>query len=271
MKIAFLFLIYDEIVHEDLWAKFFEGIDPELYNIYIHYKTDKPLKHFEQHKLKNCIETKFADISLIYANNLMLREALKDKQNKKFINLSQSCIPLKKFDHVYEFLTCDDHAHFFHAAKRHKCFPRCDTLLEYIPRNKIDKSNQWFILNRAIAERASVEKSFYLDHLYKDIYAPEEHYYVTLVNELGLQETVYYTEVHMDQATTFVNWYSPGLKYKYKSMENTKEHPKEYFEIKEEEIIHLLNSPCLFGRKFHKDCFVLDKDQFLDEYLLEKL
>lgn len=270
MKIAFLFLIYDEIVHEDLWFKFFEGVDPSLYTIYIHYKENKKLKHFEKFKLDNCVDTKFADISLIYANNVMLREALKDKQNKKFINLSQSCIPLKSFDYVYNFLTCDNDSHFFHAAKRHKCFPRCDKLLEYIPRGKIDKSNQWFILNRTIAERSSVKKSFYLDHLYKDIYAPEEHYYITLVNELGLQGETSFTDTYMDEATTFVNWGSPGLKYKYKTT-GTKEHPKEYFEIKEEELVHLLNSQCLFGRKFHKDCFIIDKEEFLDEYIIKVL
>lgn len=271
MKIAFLFLIYDEIVHEDIWAKFFEGVNPEKYNIYIHYKTDKPLKHFEKHKLKNCIETEFADISLIYANNLMLREALKDEQNKKFINVSQSCIPLKNFDYAYDFLTRDDKAHFFCAAKRHKCFPRCNSLLEYIPRTKIDKSNQWFILNRTIAERAAVEKSFYLDYLYKEVYAPEEHYYITLVNELGLQDMVNYTDTYMEQATTFVNWGVPGLKYKYKTDQKTKEHPKEYFEIKKKELDYLLNSPCLFGRKFNKDCFILDIEEFLDDYLIEHL
>jgi len=271
MKIAFLFLIYDEIAHEELWVKFFEGIDPSLYNIYIHYKTNKKLKHLEQYKLKSTSETKFGDISLIHANNLMLQEALKDKDNKKFINVSQSCIPLKNFKYVYEFLTRDDNAHFFRAAKRHKCFPRCNDLLEYIPRHKIDKSNQWFILNRTIAERASAPNSFYLNHLYKDIFAPEEHYYITLVNELGLQDYTHYTETHMDQATTFVNWNTPGLKYKYKSSEPTKEHPKEYTEIKEEELLHLLNSPCLFGRKFSKDCFIIDKEEFLDDYLIDKI
>ena len=271
MKIAFLFLVYDEIAHEDLWAKFFEGADPSLYTIYIHYKNNKKLKHFEKYKLRNCIETKFADISLVHANNLMLREALRDEQNKKFINVSQSCIPLKSFNYIYDFLTRDDKAHFFHAAKRHKCFPRCNDLLEYIPRNKIDKSNQWFILNRHIAKRSSAKKSFYLNHLYKDIFAPEEHYYVTLVNELGLQDMVKYTDTDMDQATTFVNWNVPGLKYKYKSNEETKEHPKEYSEILEKELLHLLDSPCLFGRKFHKDCFIVDKEEFLDDYLIDKI
>jgi hypothetical protein len=75
----------------------------------------------------------------------------------------------------------------------------------------------------------------------------------------------------MDQATTFVNWNTPGLEYKYKSLEPTKEHPKEYTEIKEEELLHLLNSPCLFGRKFNKDCFIIDKEEFLDDYLISRL
>ena len=117
MKIAFLFLVYDEIAHEDLWAKFFEGADPSLYTIYIHYKNNKKLKHFEKYKLRNCIETKFADISLVHANNLMLREALRDEQNKKFINVSQSCIPLKSFNYIYDFLTRDDKAHFSCSKK----------------------------------------------------------------------------------------------------------------------------------------------------------
>ena len=86
-----------------------------------------------------------------------------------------------------------------------------------------------------------------------------------------MRDSVHYTETHMDQATTFVNWNVPGLIYKYKSSDKMKEHPKEYFEIKEEEIVHLLNSLCLFGRKFHKDCFVIDKEEFLDEYMMQAL
>jgi hypothetical protein len=37
-KIAFLFLIYDEINHEEIWKLFFNSIDINKYNIYIHYK-----------------------------------------------------------------------------------------------------------------------------------------------------------------------------------------------------------------------------------------
>ena len=57
-KIAFCFLIYDIINHEELWNIFFKDIDTNLYNIYIHYKNNKQLKYFEKYKLDNCIETK---------------------------------------------------------------------------------------------------------------------------------------------------------------------------------------------------------------------
>ena len=58
--------------------------------------------------------------------------------------------------------------------------------------------------NRTIAERAAVEKSFYLDYLYKEVYAPEEHYYITLVNELGSKIWLIIL-ILTEQATTFVN------------------------------------------------------------------
>ena len=42
-KIAFCFLIYDTINHEELWNNFFKNVDPAKYNIYIHYKYNKQL------------------------------------------------------------------------------------------------------------------------------------------------------------------------------------------------------------------------------------
>ena len=100
-KIAFCFLIYDSINQEEIWNGFFKNIDPNKYNIYIHYKINKPLKYFEKYKLKNCIPTKYADISLVKAQNLLLQEAINDEYNKHMIFLSNSCIPLKSFKFIY--------------------------------------------------------------------------------------------------------------------------------------------------------------------------
>ena len=44
-KIALCFLIYDKINHEQIWYDYLKNIDPNKYNIYIHYKTNKPLSN----------------------------------------------------------------------------------------------------------------------------------------------------------------------------------------------------------------------------------
>ncbi len=74
-KIAFCFLIYDSINHEELWNNFFANADRNKYTIYIHYKENLPLKHFEDNKIKNSIPTAWGDKSLVKASNLLFRTA----------------------------------------------------------------------------------------------------------------------------------------------------------------------------------------------------
>ena len=145
-KIAFCFLIYDIINNEELWNIFFKNIDINKYNIYIHYKNNKELKYFEKYKLTNCIETKYADISIIHAHNLLFKKALQDGCYK-IISLSQACIPFKSFNFIYDFLTNDDNCHF-NVAPHEQCFPRCNILLNFYDKKNIQKSSNWFILNR---------------------------------------------------------------------------------------------------------------------------
>ena len=51
-----------------------------------------------------------------------------------------------------------------------------------------------------------------------------------------------------NDATTFTNW--GGMDYKYPSTESL----KDYSTITEDELLYLLNSKSLFGRKFHREC-----------------
>ena len=101
-KIAFIFLIYNVINHEDIWYNFFKNIDKNKYSIYIHYKIDEKLKYFEEYKIKDIVKTKYADISIVKAQNNLLKIALQDLNNTNFIFLSGSCIPLKPFNYIYE-------------------------------------------------------------------------------------------------------------------------------------------------------------------------
>ena len=268
-KIAFLFLIYDAINHEHLWFNFFNGIAKTKYNIYIHYKTDDNLEFFNNYKINKSktIDTRYADISIVKAQNVLLREALKDKDNKHFIFLSGSCIPLKSFKYIYDYL--DPRYSYFHIAGSEDCFPDCEVALKYIPKEHIKKSAQWSILNRRHAEllanatklagnatksaNATTVASNYL-LWFKDTYAPDELCYISYLSYIyntSLDKEIIATSYNSppEMATTFANW--EDMNYKYVSDREL----KNYKSISEEELEHLLKSPCLFGRKFKPSCY----------------
>jgi hypothetical protein len=256
-KIAFLFLIYDILNLEELWRNFFLNVDKNKYTIYIHFKNNVPLKYFEQYKLKNCIETIYADISLVCAQNILLEEALKDKNNEHFIFLSNSCVPFKNFEFIYNKLSIDKS--YFNIMLQECWFPRCDCILNNIEVKNIQKSSQWCILNRKHSEIIISYSDTEYIKLYKNVYAPDEIFYITTIFINNLQEEIITTPNSANNATTFTNW--SDMDYAFPSSEGL----KNYTFISEEEIHHLINSDCLFGRKFHIDCL----DCFCKEFYLK--
>ena len=247
-KIGFCFLIYDIIENEELWNLFFKNVDKNKYKIYIHFKVDKPLKYFEDFKLKNCIETEYGHVSLIHSHNLLFRTAY-DDGCYKMINLSQSCIPFKNFYYIYNFLTKDNCAHF-NMAPQLNCFPFCNNLLKYYDRESIQKSSEWFILNRKIFESIMNYDVNEINDMYSEIFAPEEKFYITAVYHFKFQNEIITTPNLSNDATTFTNWHDMG--YKYSDPDNSG--LKNYESISNEEILYLISSKCLFGRKFSKKC-----------------
>jgi len=243
-KIAFCFLIYDTINHEDLWFLFFKNVNKDKYNIYIHYKDNKPLKYFEEYKLNNCIETSYGDISLVLAQNLLLEEAIKDNNNEHFIFISNSCVPLKSFNYIYNNLKED--FSYFTLAKQKQCFPRCNNTLNFIHINFIQKASQWCILNRKHTNLMLNNLDYINWFNYKGT-IPDEHCYITNIFYNNLEEELVIAKDELE-FTTFVNW--EGSDYKYVSTDEL----KNYKNISEEELKYLLNSKCLFGRKFNVEC-----------------
>jgi hypothetical protein len=250
-KIALCFLIYDKINHEKLWYEWLKNVDKNKYNIYIHYKENKPLKYFEKYKIKENIPTKYADISLIHAHNLLFKNALHDN-NYKIISLSQSCIPVKPFDYVYNFLTNDNLAHF-NKEPHSQNFPRCNKLLNYYDKKTIQKSSNWFILNRPLAESVTNTSKQKIDIMYTDIYAPEEHYFITHMYENNFLNQIKFTD-NLSYATTFAAWTDYTDYKRFDKSNLSKEGPNEYDEICNEELEYLVNSKSLFARKFNENC-----------------
>lgn len=280
-KIAFLFLIYDIINQEELWFKWLENVDKNKYSIYIHYKFDKPLKFFNNYKLLNCIETEYCKTSIVQAHNILIKEALKDETNYKFINLSQACIPLKNFNYIYDKLIMDNSGYFNITSGNNssdELFPRCNELLNYFDKSIISKSSNWFILNRELSAMIIDNENNYLKY-FENIYCPEEHYFITMVKLNKLDNMIIYNTEPIN-ITTFTNWIY-NTKYKFHDTEyNTiyyKKGLKNYPLISKNELVYLINNTeCLFGRKFNVSCNVfsrrpIKKTEKILDFILEHI
>jgi len=255
-KIAFCFLIYEEIYHEDIWYSYFKDVDKNKYNIYIHYKEDKPLKHFDKFKLKTTIPTCWGCLSLVQAQNLILNEALKDDNNQHFIWLSDSCIPLKKFDTVYNFL--DSEKSYFNISPDEQVFPRANNVLKYIKKENIKKASMPSIINRKHAQ-LFVNNTKNINLWFKDINIPDEIVYITLLHHYNLENELVLTPNIACGAIIFAQW-SDMKNYKtFKNSKKIKETPYTYEYICPEELNYLIKSKSLFARKFIKGCKGLEK------------
>lgn len=275
IKLAFIFLIYDIINHEELWHMFFKNVDNSKYSIYIHYKTDVKLKYFNEYKVDKPLDTKYADISIVKAQNHMLEIALKDVNNTNFIFVSGACIPLKSFNYIYE--NIDIKYSYFHIADPEDSLEDCKDTLNYINKKYINKASQWCILNRkhslllvygAKFNKYLFNKKYTTNYLvwFNNSYAPDELCYITYLSFIykdNLDKEIiatYYNEPP-ESATTFANW--EGMNYKYVSEKEL----KNYIHISEGELKHLLYSTCFFGRKFKPSASLSLRNNYYIKYI----
>jgi len=253
-KIALCFLIYDKINHEELWNNFLKNVDRNKYNIYIHYKTNKPLKYFEKNKIDNCIETSWGDVSIVVAQNILLIHALKDKNNKHFIWLSDSCVPLKSFNYIYNYL--DTNKSYYNKSPDSQVFPRADKVLKYVKKNNIKKANMASVINRKHAE-LFVNNDKNIRQWFKDIPNVDEIVYITLLYHNNLQNELVLTPNIAAGSIIFAQW-SDMSNYKlFKKSKKINDYT--YSFICPEELDYLIKSKSLIGRKFAHKCKGLDK------------
>lgn len=250
-KIALCFLIYDTLNHEDLWHKWLKNVDKNKYTIYIHYKENKPLKHFEKYKLKDTIETCWGCLSIVQAQNLILKEALNDHKNEHIIWLSQSCIPIKTFDYVYDFLINDKS--YFNVSPDKQVFPRGNNLLKYIKKDKIKKSAMPSIICKKHAT-IFINNEDKINNWFKNIPIPDELCYITLLHHFNEENNLILTPNLSADAIIYTGW--PDMK-NYRKFDLSKlsnNQPNNYDEICPDELDYLIKSKSLFARKFNKNC-----------------
>ena len=241
-RISFMFLIKDKIQNEELWNIFFHNIPPDLYKIYIHYKIDVKLKYFEKYKLKNCILTEWGDRSLVDAQNLLIENSLKDNNITHCILLSDTCIPVKNFNYIYDLL--DNNFSYFERKS-----PDLKQLKKHVYRflnvGEIKKSSQWCILNRKHAK--FLHNKEHIIKYFEDNNYPDERVYITALDKYGFSNEI------INLPVTYCKW-------DYKSP-----HPRDFKIIKEKFLYDLVKSEHLFARKF-TNCFIKNRKQIINIY-----
>lgn len=268
MKVLGLcFLIYDKINHEELWHNWLRNVNKKKYKIYIHYKKNIKLKYFEKYKLKNCIDTKYADISIVRAQNLLIKASINDNCSHQIL-LSNSCIPLKTFDIVYKKII-EGYSYFNLLPKNLYKHTKIigSTKMDI---SKIHKTSQWCILSNRHSKIILKNRVIY-EKLSK-CYAPDELVYLTIL--YAYKHKIIMTNNLSSGTTTFTNW--SNMNYPYQNHYGL----KNYNEIIKEEIDYLIKQPCLFGRKFSPDCKVIKNKESpdlnteidkLSQYLIKKI
>lgn len=221
-KIAFLFLTQKELTQEKLWVNFFNSVNKDKYSLYFHTKPDFKHNNFSEYQIDS-IETKWGSFSLVEAQQILFNEALKDEDNKHFILVSESTIPICDFEELYLFFS--DKEKYSIISYEHCVAPYFSQRMKMIKNIygwTIEQwyiSSQWVVLNR---EHSKIFKDNFeiLREIFTESPHPEEHSYVTFLYHLGILND----SNIINKCLTFVDWSGNNatLPSSYKPKEITK-------------------------------------------------
>lgn len=213
-KIAFLFIARNRLPLEMVWDKFFKG-EESRFSIYVHSRpgflfskgTTRSI-YFLDRQVNDSIQVDWGGASMIEAERILLRHALADPFNDRFVFLSDSCIPLYNFSYTYNYImsTSTSFVDSFADTKEGRYNPK---MAPVIPVHNWRKGSQWAVLTRKHAEivvndttvfpmfqqhckRKSLpefwrEHSFPADPSKEHNCIPDEHYVQTLLAQEGLE------------------------------------------------------------------------------------
>ncbi|KAL6519277.1 hypothetical protein OROGR_018597 [Orobanche gracilis] len=163
-KIAFLFLTPGALPFEKLWDKFFQGHEGR-FSVYVHASKDKPL-HFSRYFINREIRSSkvvWGKISMVDAERRLLGNALQDPDNQQFVLLSDSGIPLRDFDYVYNYLmqTNVSFVDCFEDPGPHGSGRYSESMLPEVEKKDFRKGAQWFTMKRKHALVVMADSLYY--------------------------------------------------------------------------------------------------------------
>ncbi|MCB1118541.1 MAG: hypothetical protein KDK65_01120 [Chlamydiia bacterium] len=229
--VALLFLTRRDPNHADLWA---EEIAKESnhFTVYVHPKEELEHPFFKRRKIKKSVPTSWDKHYGAWV--ALLKAALKDRRNKKFCFLSESCVPLHPLGEIYSRLMADFHSYICYATPEGKAHTHA---VKELPKQHRWVNHEWIILNRKHARLVAMDREILpICEVYP---IDNEVYPASLLSVKGCLNP---NEVH-NQLSTFVLWTATSYL-----------HPKMFTEGTPEEMALLLagKERCFFARKFSK-------------------
>ena len=250
-KIAFLFLTRGPLPHARLWERFFQGHAGEFV-VHVHASPGFELNAstvashvFYGRTIASPVVVEWGQMSVVAAERRLFATALLDSDVTRMVLLSESCVPLRSFSYVQDYLLNNDRSFldsFIDVQSRYN--PR---MAPTIPEVQWRKGTQWAAVTRAHAELfVSDELVFSLmrrycrtwtdpEGRYGSFCAGDEHYKQVIVQRAGLEGEIERRPV------TFANWFP-----------TTRAHPKLYVvqEVTAELVQDLQVHVCSFLRAF---------------------
>lgn len=163
-KLAFMFLTRGSLPFEMLWDKFFHGHEGR-FSVYVHASKERPI-HVSRYFVNQDIHSEkviWGKISMVDAEKRLLAHALKDPDNQHFVLLSDSCVPLYRFDHVYNYLmyTNISYVDSFEDPGPHGNGRYSEHMLPEIEMSDFRKGAQWFSMKRQHALIVMADNLYY--------------------------------------------------------------------------------------------------------------
>ncbi|CAL0317286.1 unnamed protein product [Lupinus luteus] len=213
-KIAFLFIARNRLPLEMVWDAFFRGGNNK-FSIFVHSRpgflfnnaTTKS-KYFLNRQVNDSIQVDWGEASMIEAERILVRHALRDPLNDRFVFLSDSCIPLYNFSYTYDYImsTPTSFVDSFADKKDGRYNPKMHPV---IPVRSWRKGSQWGVLTRKHANVVVDDETVFpmfqkyckkkpLPEFWRDQHIPadtskihncipDEHYVQTLLAQKGLE------------------------------------------------------------------------------------
>ncbi len=244
-QIGFLFLTRGELNNIDLWEKYFMKADSNKYKLFIHPKEPNTLIstlwRSPNSTVLRPIPTSWGTVSLVKATLYLLQIASSNPNIKKFILLSESCIPTSSFDNFYDNIIKDNTSfiHWVFGINIDRLRIVNKSMNINMPNHLWAKQSQWMLLDRKHVDllfNNGNPNTKALQFLNSFTYCPaaDEHYFINYFLYICRCDIKTFT----NKPITYVDW-NTGT-----------QHPRLFNNVTKELIEVCRNQNIFFARKF---------------------